>query len=192
VPQVTPIRQRRRTIRLSMMRPPLLLLLLALTGPALAGVVDRVVMVVEDELVLESDIRLEAVLTSLDDAPLPFWRRDHDDPERRLEEAALIRALAAGVLLYQPQDSEVADRVARVRARLGSDEAWVAFRSLWGLDEAAVTGLVRRRMIVERYLLRNLPEDPENTERWLAACHALLDEVRPRYRIRRVPQRGER
>ena len=174
------------------MKTFLLASLLLCAGPAWAGVVDRVVLVVEDELVLESDVRLEAVLTTLDDAPLPFWRRDHDAPERRLEEAALIRAMAEGVQLDQPDDASVAARVEGIRGRLGSAEGWAAFKSLWGLDDDAVTGLVRRRMIVERFLLRNLPEDPANVERWLQACHALLAEVRPRYRIRSIPLRGDR
>lgn len=173
------------------MKLAIALMFVCLCGPAHAGVVDRVVLVVEDELVLASDIRLEAVLTTLDDAPLPFWRRAHHDPARRMEEAALIRAMAAGVQLYQPDDADVAARVAAIRARLGPDDAWVAFKSLWGLDDDAVTGLVRRRMIVERFLSRNLPESPDDADRWLEACHALLDQVRPRYRIRRIPLRGD-
>ena len=51
------------------MRSLLLASLLCLAGPARAGVVDRVVLVVEDDLVLESEVRLEAVLTPLDLVP---------------------------------------------------------------------------------------------------------------------------
>jgi hypothetical protein len=47
-------------------------------------------------------------------------------------------------------------------------------------------------MVVERYLSRNLTEDPARRDEWLAACDALLEELRPRFRIRHIPARGAR
>jgi hypothetical protein len=157
---------------------------------AFAGVVDRIVVVVDEELVLESDIRLEAVITGLDVAPLPFWTRAHATPVERLEKAAMVRSLAAGVALYEPDPADVAARVRAIRARLGGPEAWAAFEQLWGLDDRSVARLVRRRMVVERYLARNLTEDPSRPDAWLTACDALLDELRPRFRIRQIPPRA--
>ena len=49
--------------------------------------------------------------------------------------------------------------------------------------------LVRRRMIVEAYLQRNVLEDPSDEARWLASCHELLDQVRGRFSVRMVERR---
>lgn len=171
----------------------LVLLALVLTAaPARAGVVDRVVLVVDEDIVLESDLRIEATLTGLDDSPSPFWSLQNGTASQRLEDAAVVRALAEGVRLYEPTPYEVAARVEKLRGRLGQESAWQAFLTLSGLDQDAIVQLMRRRMVVERYLARNLPEDPLDTEAWLDACHALLDQVRARFRVRRITLRGER
>jgi hypothetical protein len=169
-----------------------LLLLLLRIVTAHAGVVDRIIIVVDEELVLASDERIEAVITGLDAAPLPFWTRGHATPLERLEKAAMVRSLAAGVAVYEPDPAEVAARLAALQTRVGGPEAWAAFQRLWGLDDRAALRLVRRRMVVERYLSRNLTEDPARRDEWLAACDALLEELRPRFRIRHIPARGAR
>jgi hypothetical protein len=163
---------------------------LGLALPAYAGVVDRVVVIVDDELVLASDMELEAVLSGLDRSPSPFWTRAHGTPQERLTEAAIVRILAAGVSLFDPPADEVAARVTRLRERLGDNQSWNIFLALWGLDDAAVARLIRRRMVVERYLARNIAEDPNDVEKWLSACHELLAEVRQRLTVREVAQRG--
>jgi hypothetical protein len=176
------------------MSRPALALLLALLVPARApaGVVDRVAIVVDDELVLESDLRFEAVLANLDRSPLPFWAPTHGTPAERLEEAALVRALAGSVDLYQPSPREVAARLTALRERLGGAEGFRAFQQLWGRDETALAQTLAQRLVVERYLARNLPEDPSDAAGWLAATHALLAQVRPRFRVRRIPLQGPR
>lgn len=168
----------------------MLLLALLLGGPAHAGVVDRVVVVVEDEIVLASDVRIERMLTGLDPAPLPFWRLDHTTSEERLIMAALVRALAAGVTLYEPEDAAVRARMQALRARLGP--AWADWLALTGLDEEAVYSLLRQRMEVEIYLARNLPEDPADTTRWQQACQELIDQVRGRFTVRTIAPRAGR
>jgi hypothetical protein len=167
-----------------------LLLMFSLLLPAEAGVVDRVVLVVDEELVLESEIRLEGVITGLDRPALPFWTLDHATPLGRLEKAAVVRALASGVALYEPEAAEIEARIAAIQNRLGGPQGWRAFQQLWGLNDRAATRLMRRRIIVERYLARNVTEDPTKSQAWLSACDALLDELRPRFRIRTLPARG--
>ena len=165
----------------------LLLLAVLLAPPARAGVVDRVVVVVDEEIILASDVRIERMLTGLDQAPLPFWSLGHATGEERLIMAALVRALAAGVTLYDPAPGAVAARVGAIRARLGP--SWSDWQKLTGLDDEAVVQLVRRRMIVEAYLQRNVLEDPSDEARWLASCHELLDQVRGRFSVRMVERR---
>jgi len=169
----------------------LLLLTLLLSAPAHSGVVDRIVVVVEDELVLQSDIQLEQTLAARDAAVSPFWASDNGSATTRLTDAALVRAMAGGVLLYQPRDEQIDARFNLFKSTFESDEAWHGFKALWGLDDDAIRRMLTRRMVVEAYLLRNLPEDPAKSEVWLAACRALLDQVRGRYRVRIVPLRGE-
>lgn len=174
------------------MRALLVITLTLLQSPALSRevVADRVVVVVDEELVLASEVRLEAVLTGLDSPSLPFWTLDNGTSLERMEQAAIVRALAAGVDLYDPPSQEIEERLARLRERFGRPESWSAFKQLWGLDQRSMTRIVRRRLLVERYLSRNLAEDPSDREVWLTACRDLLDEVRPRLRVRHIAQRG--
>ena len=174
------------------MRALLAISLLLLQTPAFSRevVVDRIVIVVDEELVLSSEVRLEAVLTGLDAPTLPFWTLENGTSLERMEQAAIVRALAAGVDLYDPPAEEIEERLARLRERFGGPESWNAFEQLWGLDERSLARILRRRLLVERYLSRNLAEDPSDREVWLSACRDLLDEVRPRFRIRHLAQRG--
>ena len=165
-----------------------LCLLLLLAAPARAEVVDRVMWVVGDELVLASDLELDAVLTVLD--PTPFWTLPRQRPEERSVEAAMLRRLAGDLPLYTPREEEVRARVERVRDQFRDRAAWEDFLGGWGLDERALATALRRRIVVERYLARNLAAPPEDTERWQAACRELLDDVRDRLRIRYVEPRG--
>ncbi len=152
---------------------------------AQAQVVDRLAAVVGGATVVTtSDVEIEASLASLDPAELPFWR--HGDPEERLVDAALVRLAAADVSLYQPTPDAVRARVAAIRASFATaadGDAWIA---RWGLDDAALAVLVRRRMVVERYLLRNLTVSPTNETAWLAEMHDLVSQLESRIPVRRV------
>ncbi|MBW1877331.1 MAG: hypothetical protein JRI25_05410 [Deltaproteobacteria bacterium] len=176
---------------MAQMRALLLLLLLSLFGGARAEVVDRVMYVVEDQLVLQSDVQLNAAINPLDASPSPFWSRPGADPEQQMVDAAILRHLAGNVALYQPSDDEVRTRTEAIRARFLDRASWQVFLEGWGLDERSFRSVIRRRMVVERYLARNLRADPADPEEWWAATTAVLEEVRVRVRIRRVELRGE-
>jgi len=160
-------------------------------SPASGAILDRVVVVVERELVLESDIRLEAVLSGLDTQALPFWHQRQPDPEERLVEAAIVRHLAADVSLYQPSPGDVVHRVEAIRAHFPDRDAWTTFLTQWGLTEESLRVVVRRRMVVERYLTRNITTEPDKRQAWTRDVEALIRSVRPRLRIRSVELRGE-
>jgi hypothetical protein len=157
-------------------------LVMCLSAPA--SVVDRVVVVVEDQLILQSDIELEAVVASLDKSTSPFWDRNPNDPRERLIEAAILRHLAGDVALYQPGEEEVRSRAELVRRRFESRAKWLAFLNEWGMDETALRSTLRRRMVTERYVGRNLQVDPQNRQIWLQTCDTYMAQVRPRIRIR--------
>jgi hypothetical protein len=157
-----------------------------------AEVVDRVVAVVESEPVLESQVRLEIDLTAFDPTPLPGWTSVEPDPLERVIDATIFRAMAADVALYQPTREQLEARREALRAAVGDPRAWDALLARHSLDEAGLSVVLRRRMVVEKLLLRNLVTSPADLASWRAECRALLDQVRPRVRIRYVaPLEGE-
>lgn len=174
------------------MRALVLALLLCLSSVARAEVVDRVLYVVEDQVVLQSDVALDKVLNRIDTSPSPFWTRPGVDAEQQVVDAAIIRELAGDISLYQPSDDAVRARVEAMRQKFPDRASWSSFLRGWGLDEGGLAALIRRRMVVERYLARTLRADPNDKAAWWASCNALLTEVRPRMRIRHVPLGGKK
>ncbi|MEZ4320222.1 MAG: hypothetical protein R3F61_22275 [Myxococcota bacterium] len=160
--------------------------LLATCIVAPASVVDRVVAVVGDQVVLSSDIALDRDLAPRDPAPVPFWRRR--GAERRQVDAAILRAAAGDVALYQPSDEAARVRLERLRATFEDRAGWVAFLDGWGLDETSMMAVLRRRMVVEAYLQRNLQSPASDPEAWNAECTKLLADLAPRVRVRWVPE----
>ncbi len=162
---------------------------LVAVGLAAAAPVDRVIAVVGDqsqEVVTASDLALEAALPPGTEAA-PFWRADHGDALERLVDATLIRIAAADVALYQPPPDAVRARAEEVRASFPSDAAWQAFLDRWGLDAVELAAVLRRRMVVERFLARNLKADPADADAWLGEMHATLAALALRIPVRMVP-----
>lgn len=166
-----------------------LLLAWLLLPTARADVVDRVVAVVGDQVLLASEVRLEGELARLDESPLPFWDPDRGTALQRLLDAAAIRRSASDLDLYEPHDEAVRDRLEALRSRFPRRADWEEFLARWGLDEPGLLAILRRRMIVERYLLRNLQIRPDDREAWLQAAEQLLARLRARYEVRAIPER---
>ncbi|MEQ1504960.1 MAG: hypothetical protein ABMB14_22195 [Myxococcota bacterium] len=170
-----------------------------LVAAARAEVVDRVIAVIGGQPLLASDLRLDAALAPIDPSPVPFWtahltalQPDGADPAEQLSiDAVVVRVAAADVALYQPTREAVTERVEALRVAIGGGDAWDSFLVVNGLDDGRVESAIRRRMVVERFLLRNLQANPADVPAWTAECGALLDQLRPRIRIRRIPQRIE-
>lgn len=161
--------------------------LLAL-GLASAEVVDRVVAVVEGLPVLASEVRLEEAIAPIDPSPVPFWTSSSDF-QRTSIDAVVLRYVAADVALYQPSRDALAERVRALREAFADQAGWSVFLAAHGLDESRIEVIVRRRMIVERFLLRNVQTDPADKGSWLAESAELIAQLRPRVRIRLVAPR---
>ncbi len=167
-----------------MLRWVLLPLLLATAN---AEMVDRIEVVVEQDLVMTSDITIDGILQDLDDSPSPFWSKRPQKPVDRLADAALIRHLAGELAIYQPSQVQVDQRLDTLtNDHFPTQAAWTKFLDTWGLDQAAVRSLLRRRMVVERYLARNLQHTPVDTPQWWEAYDMLMSPQRARARIRYV------
>jgi flagellar biosynthesis regulator FlaF len=168
---------------------PLLLLLLAVT-PASGterALVDRIVASVDRELVLASEIVLGRELAALDPGPTPFWSRAIDPMEQRVD-ATVLRIAASDIALYQPSTADVQARLETVRAAFVDRATWEAFLGRHGLDEGALSQELRRRMVVERFLLRNLTAPVDDRAAWFGQVDQLTSALRPRFRVRRIPQ----
>ncbi len=146
---------------------------------------------VGEQLVTDSEARLEAVISALDASPSPFWDRDGRPPLDRLIDAAVVRELAGDVALYQPAGDALAARLEAVRSLFPDRSAWERFLDSWGLDEDGLRTLIVRRMVVERYLARNVQVPADDRAAWWDAYEAVMSQQRPRFRIRVVPPISE-
>ncbi|MEN0064539.1 MAG: hypothetical protein AAGA48_20490 [Myxococcota bacterium] len=166
------------------------MIILALLGMVLANgqeVVDRIVADVDGQLVLMSDVAREAVLAEVDRSGTPFWDPTWRTPEDRLIDAAIVRTIASDVRLYEPSRQDVRRRLEAVRAQFPDRRSWRAFLDRISADEARLEVILRRRLVVDRYLGRNLLVDPGNADAFKDAATLHLDRLRTIARVRRVP-----
>lgn len=119
-------------------------------------VVDRVVAVVGERLVTASDVALEAVLAEVDVGGLKAIAQGEPDPLQRAIDRAIIRGLAGTTAVYAPSDSDVRARAQALRAEFSSNEGWVAFQIKHGLDDDRLASLLYSRLVVDRYVQRNV------------------------------------
>lgn len=151
---------------------------------AFAARIDRIIAVVDDTVVLETDVRYAQFLADLDRSPVPFWTTGA--PVQRQIEAAIIANAAGDVALYRPSEGAVRQRADALRAQFADRTAWRAFLERSGLDEASLAETLTLRMRVEAYLLRNLAPPPSNVVLFEFATRELLVDLTPRSRVRRV------
>ncbi len=160
-------------------------LLLFWFSVALAAPADRVVAVVEEELVLASELDLNTAMAVHDPQALAFWSDPVRSDSERLIDAAILRAAAGDVSLYTPSDLDVGERVASIRATFDSTAVADAFFAQWGLSDSGLGQWAQRRLIVERFLLRNIRVPPTD-DAWTEEVDALLTALRGASRIRTI------
>ncbi len=155
-------------------------------GPSAPLVLDRVLVVVGDRIVTGSDLRLELELARRDPCPVPALEaRRRADPLELLVDAAVVRNLAGNIAIYAPSPTEVQQRLARLRASWVDPDDWARFLLFNGLDEDRLAGRLYSRMVVERFVYRNVgiaseaaeESDAEALERYLAWIQAARDPV---------------
>lgn len=160
-----------------------LLLGLAGAGLARAEVVDRVLEVVGDRAITETDLGFEIELSARDVSPLPPFEDPGGDPMRRLEDARILRLLAGDIATFQPSAAEVDARLAALRGTFPDEQGYEAFVVRWVDDEAGLREQIYGRMVAERYALRalgavELVEDPSawtaRYEAWMAPRRAAV------------------
>jgi len=133
-------------------------LLLATAGPAkISGaaappqstrVVDRIVARIEDDIVLQSQVRELGALQQLIDG-----RTESDDKLlQELMEQWMVETEATASHFPQPAQSEVDRELARLKESFGSPDKYVARLNELGLSDAEVSRLLSRQIYVERYV----------------------------------------
>ena len=162
-------------------------MLLVLSVPAQAEVVDRIVSVVAQGVVTQSDVRLEEAIHARDVSPIPPFQGG--DALTRLEDYRVIVRLAGNVKLFQPEALDLEERLRDFAATFELRADYAAFLRRWGLDGHALREQLKVRMVCERYIQRNvglaLPGDPSE-DAWSEAYEAFMAPHRLEASVRRV------
>jgi hypothetical protein len=149
---------------------------LAWPSPTLAqaevGPVDRAMAVVGDRVVTASEVAIAATLDARDPGALELAARGARQPAEWWVEQVLLRELAGDIGVYQPDPAQVRDRTERLLAAFDPAEL-AELEARLGLDRDALQAWVHGRLVVERYVHRNIA---------LAAEAALEDAVATRVR----------
>lgn len=156
------------------LRALLLLVLASLPCGARAETVDRVVVVVEERLVFASQVRLEEQLAHMDASPTWFWSADRADAVTRLTQSAVLRRRAAGLELYDAPVDQIDQRLELLRARFPNRVAWQNWLRGVGSTEDELRLDLGRRIVVERFLRRNLPQDDLPRPSWERELEAAM------------------
>lgn len=125
----------------------------ALPEPVL---LDRIAVIVGDRLVMASELRLEAELQGHGVYTLDALEPRRTDTRAWLVDIAVVRGLAGDVSVYQPGADDVQARLSAVRETWEDPDAFEAFLSRHGLELDDLAALLVTRMVVERYIQRNI------------------------------------
>jgi hypothetical protein len=163
----------------------------ALLGFVHANEVDRVIFVVGDRIVTQSDVAFEAFFDARDQSPIGVFENRSADLETLLVEIAVVRQLAGDIAVYRPTGGDVR---ARADAFLGSfpgPEEGLRVLADWGLDETAFLGFLYSRLVVEKYVSRDVVAESSRigttdsvVERYRQWVSAQIE----RASVRRVPR----
>lgn len=186
-------------------RPLPLLLLIGLSGPVGAQAldadtqsedgadgatqVDRAIAVVGERVVTASEVDVALVLASRDSSPLAVV----DPTPARLGEwwieQVLLRQLAGDISVYQPQPGEVRERLERLVAAFDATEL-ADLELRLGVDRDAMSAWVFSRLVVERFVQRNVGLAAEAAGEDAAATQlryqSWLDDLRAGVALRRI------
>lgn len=119
-------------------------------------VVDRVEVVVGERFITTSDVRLETALNQRIPSTVLALRLQAADPRQLLIERAVIRGLAGQTSIYQPTDTDLQGCYRQLRDTFATPEDFDRFLRIHGLDKDSLSGRLYSRLVVERYVHRNI------------------------------------
>jgi len=151
--------------------------------------VDRVLVVVGNILITESDLRLEEALRERAPSLVPPLQALRDDALDALVDRAILRTQAGQASVYQPVERELQLRIRALERTFDSPAEWQSFRRIHGLDEDRLTASFRTLAVAEQVVQRNvglaLPDGADD-DTYLAAYEAWMAVRRPRTPIRHI------
>jgi hypothetical protein len=152
--------------------------------------VDRIIAVVGDRLVLQSEVELEREIASRSVYLIAALSSERTNAREWLVDMAIIRGLAGDVKVYQPASGDVVAAVERLKASYTDPADLARFYERFGIDEGRLDNLVYNRLVVERYIQRNIALGVTDEE--LASHYrSWITERRQTVAIRQIELRGE-
>ncbi len=158
--------------------------------PAESVMIDRAVAVVGVRVITRSELEMSRWLEGKDPSPVPAIRYDGARPTEWWIEQVMLRELAGDISVYQPDPAAVRERAERLLQAIDPDELSTRGVAL-GADRGSIVAWVHGRMVVERFVVRNLGPEvdpsllPEGEQG--PSYAAWLDDMRDLIAIRRIP-----
>lgn len=186
-----PPRLRLRLVRLRALSALLALPLLVAAEPLdpTEGPVDRAVAVVGDRVVTASEVDIARTLVARDRDALPMAARGDRSAGEWWVEQVMLRELAGDIGVYQPDPGLVRARTDTLVAAFDPTEL-AELEARLGVDRDALQAWVQGRLVVERYVHRNIGlaaeaagEDPAATA---ARYQAWVADLRDTIALRRI------
>ncbi len=124
-------------------------------------IVDRVIVVVGDDVITASDIDLTLALDERDQTLARELAHPKVNSIQRLIDGAIIRQLAGNVDVYQPTPGQVRARVEAFQHLWPESKQYHHFLSAHGMDEARLFAHFFSRLVIDAYIHRNLSFNEE-------------------------------
>ena len=163
-----------------------MIILLSTLFLANATTIDGVRSVVNNENIISSEITIESEIHKTDSPKEMVWFHNENGPHARLIMAAMLRTKAETLEFYVPSEEVVFARAERLRDYLG-DSRYRQFLISNGLTSPEnLLAILRKRIIVERFVARNISAPTTNPEQWHHELEMLLIELRTKVRVRNI------
>ena len=151
-----------------------------------AATIDSVRSVVNNENIIASEIAIEDVIHKTDNATEMVWRHNENGPHARLIMSALLRTKAETLDLYEPTQEVLFARAERIRTDMG-DSNYRMFLDRHGLSNPEnLLSILRKRIIVERFVARNISVPTTNIDQWHHELELLLIDLRASVHVRKI------
>ena len=161
------------------------------TNVSASTLVDRVVAMVDNNVVTASDVRLHAELAELDPSFVPILQGRSGTEEDDVINMAVLRSIAGNVPVYLPKPHQVRDRISQFRSRWSDNKEMMAFLAQHGLEGERLPAALRRRMIAERVVHRNFGPPQADMNDWQKRFDLWMKEQRSTIRVRIVARQEE-
>jgi hypothetical protein len=172
------------------MKPFFFFLFLETSFASTPSPVDRIVIVIEEYTITQSDIALERELAFIipsSSKTLQHYRETK--PKEALLQRNLLRIFAGDIGLYSANPTEIQYRYEQFLSHWKQIQEYNDFTLSHGLDEARLLGLIKSQIIAENYLKKNIGINPDqNLQNTQQKFELWLEQSKQSLSIREVPR----